>query len=371
MKAMKKLTAALLTAAMLTANPGAIHAFAEEAAEDYENYQYDEWNSPYELTTDGFGTMYYQSRQWQRKRSFIAVTTADGLTEPIVDEDGDINTFTEWKDYKPEDYTAALDTGVLYQKYGEDVRIYLVTSQLSYHEGLQWVCREFALRNATVLAAMPLESKEEGTCTWDGSVTLGCSPEYAESVTDETADRYSEAHAFLIENSQLYKEWAAKYMDWYENVNTPSMTGRERIDSLNAAGIADPYTVMMGARERARDFRDAHADMFDFFSVGIKSLETPLMIYQTYSAWSYMGDIDDDGAVTSADAAEMLKAGAYRGAGKDSGLSLGHREAGDLNCDYRINAEDAALALMYAADQGADPGDGDIGDFILRQYRGR
>ena len=377
MKRIQMILTVFLTAALLIPAPGITAAAAPNWVEADAQEQDDRCVSPYILTTDGFGTMYYQSAQWQRKHSFIAVTTAEGLTAPVVDEDGDINEFMEWEDYRSDLYTMTLDTGSLYQKYGDDIRIYLETSQRSYLEGLSWVSREFALRNDNVLAALPLETKTAGTCIWDGTITLGFSKEFVREMgTDEQLDAYwtssSEFETFMNENTAIYEDWHTKYEAWSATADLSTMSGSERLESLTEAGVADPYLVLLDAKARAKAFLDANPDVYDCYNVGIRSLEQPLLLCQTYSAWSGMGDIDEDGAVTAADASEMLRAGACAGAGKDNGFTTRQRETGDLNSDYHINAEDASLALMYAAALGAEPDAAeDVGDFILRQQRGR
>lgn len=65
------------------------------------------------------------------------------------------------------------------------------------------------------------------------------------------------------------------------------------------------------------------------------------------------GDINDDGAVDAADAAEILVESALIGAGNGGEFTHEQNIAGDVNGDGKIDASDAAVILVYAAEIGA------------------
>jgi hypothetical protein len=65
------------------------------------------------------------------------------------------------------------------------------------------------------------------------------------------------------------------------------------------------------------------------------------------------GDVNGDGSVNATDAALVLIAAANIGAGKDSGLSPEAATNADVNGDGSVNATDAAIILQYAAYIGA------------------
>ena len=65
------------------------------------------------------------------------------------------------------------------------------------------------------------------------------------------------------------------------------------------------------------------------------------------------GDLNQDGEIDAADAAEFLKAAANLGAGHASGLSPELEQAANVNGDSNIDAADAAVILIYAAGKGS------------------
>lgn len=69
-----------------------------------------------------------------------------------------------------------------------------------------------------------------------------------------------------------------------------------------------------------------------------------------YNSEAYkLGDIDNDGKITAADASEVLAAYARASAIADTGLTSLERKAADVNSDGRVDAIDAALILKYYA----------------------
>ena len=72
-----------------------------------------------------------------------------------------------------------------------------------------------------------------------------------------------------------------------------------------------------------------------------------------YTDDRFPGDLDRDGKVSAADAAEILIAAAKIGAGEGSGLSDAQYRDADLNNDGRVDASDASNVLIYAAYVGS------------------
>ncbi len=66
-----------------------------------------------------------------------------------------------------------------------------------------------------------------------------------------------------------------------------------------------------------------------------------------------LGDLNSDTKVNASDAAMVLIAAANIGAGADSGLTPEQTTAADVNDDTYVNASDAAIILQYAAEYGA------------------
>ncbi|MDE5565144.1 MAG: leucine-rich repeat protein [Oscillospiraceae bacterium] len=77
-----------------------------------------------------------------------------------------------------------------------------------------------------------------------------------------------------------------------------------------------------------------------------------------------LGDVNGDDAINASDAAVVLITAAQIGAGDAVDLTDKQKSAADVNKDSKINASDAAVILMYAAAVGAGDKDVKIEDFI-------
>ncbi|MCR4646638.1 MAG: hypothetical protein K5695_14725 [Oscillospiraceae bacterium] len=89
--------------------------------------------------------------------------------------------------------------------------------------------------------------------------------------------------------------------------------------------------------------------------------------YETELAKSrLLGDLNGDDTVNASDAALLLIAAAEIGAGNASGLTEGQEIAADVNYDYKINASDSASILIYAADIGAGSYAGTLAQYMRR-----
>ncbi len=84
-------------------------------------------------------------------------------------------------------------------------------------------------------------------------------------------------------------------------------------------------------------------------------------IYETIIAESEtvtLGDVNGDGCIDAADAAEVLEASAAEGIGGESGFTESQKLAADANGDGIADAADAAWILQYAAAAGAGSEEG-------------
>ena len=73
----------------------------------------------------------------------------------------------------------------------------------------------------------------------------------------------------------------------------------------------------------------------------------------TSESQAELGDLTQDEKVDASDAAMILVAAANQGSGQDSGLTEIQKTAADVNHDGKIDASDAAYILQYAAAKGA------------------
>ncbi len=71
------------------------------------------------------------------------------------------------------------------------------------------------------------------------------------------------------------------------------------------------------------------------------------------AAAAALGDVNEDGDVDAADAANILVAAAAVGAGKDSGFTEQQKKAADVNGSGGFDSQDAANILQYAAAAGS------------------
>lgn len=116
-----------------------------------------------------------------------------------------------------------------------------------------------------------------------------------------------------------------------------------------AQSVIDIYRICLTIENSA--FVTENASEHDWAG-DVKTVYT-LPAVKGSSAVVMLGDMNRDGSVDAADAAELLAAAAEIGSGKSVG-SLGYYwPAADVNSDGEYNATDAALILQYAAAAGA------------------
>ena len=77
-----------------------------------------------------------------------------------------------------------------------------------------------------------------------------------------------------------------------------------------------------------------------------------------------LGDLNGDNAINASDAAVVLIAAAQIGAEGTMDLTAAQQKAADVNKDEKINASDAAIILMYAAAVGSGEQNVKIEDFV-------
>lgn len=79
-----------------------------------------------------------------------------------------------------------------------------------------------------------------------------------------------------------------------------------------------------------------------------------------------LGDLNGDDTVNASDAAMLLIAAAEIGAGNESGLTEAQEIAADVDSSRKINASDAANILIYAAETGAGSFSGALAEYMRR-----
>jgi len=84
----------------------------------------------------------------------------------------------------------------------------------------------------------------------------------------------------------------------------------------------------------------------------------------TSESQAELGDLTQDEKVDASDAAMILVAAANQGSGQDSGLTEIQKTAADVNHDGKIDASDAAYILQYAAAKGAGAFAGTLSEYM-------
>ena len=293
-------------------------------------------------------------KTWLERPWIRAITdTWTKLTEITTDNIEDVfyNEYLEMYDEGYMDRYKQFHAAIL-EKYGADVRVYrFFYGSTIVAEGEQWI-RETMLQHDGILDVVGKKVDITGKAYWNGKFSFFINPDYEGIYTGEDGKEYIDIPESLEnaieEQKDVFEAWNLAYQAWMGSIDANSMTPAQLELSRKEAGIASDYEMMQIAN-------NAYAEIIEKYSDVIQSGE-PQYSFREFeqtaspvSIWESVGDIDEDGRVSAADAALLLQAAAAQGTG-DTSESLSSKA--DVNADYSCNASDAALILSYAAQHG-------------------
>ncbi|MDE7120863.1 MAG: hypothetical protein K2O42_01725 [Oscillospiraceae bacterium] len=368
---MKKVISLLSALAVLVCGCP-VSASAYPIYNDVENFSYTETGCPWRLFSSPAGYK-FENLNWIRNYDFLVVTDAEGLPDDCTDD-----TYiyvAEWSDY--EQYVAQnasdVPSGVhldnsaeMIQKYGKDARYYYVNLKTACHTPYT-SARQFAEKSEHVMDILMLEQQMQGDCCWNGTYTIRFRGEETDRIvqlgfdslndlTDEELlleypELYTEDNVFN-QSKAKYKEWIENYTAWIREHGEDSLKTFESLQEMQLAGIATERSMLQYAVSVASDFYAEYQDKYEACYPNITK-ENVLKVYRAFSPWDSLGDLDDDGQITAADATSVLNISSKIGAGNDSGLDQDAQQFADVNADGVVNAEDVSLILIYSARKGA------------------
>ena len=255
--------------------------------------------------------------------------------------------------------------------YGENVQFYYIIID-PFRETPYTDCRKFESLHEEVIDTFLLERRLEGNCYWSGTYAVATSQKVTEEIQmhdmtgEEIKSNYPEVfgeNSILEQSKNGYQEWKEKYLAYKaENQNTDK-TKADQMEEMALSGISNSYSVMQKACETAEKFYEENKEnvsvAFPYFNI-----EDAVCEYHPFSAWEYVGDLNEDTKVNAADASRILIASAMQGAGTDTGLSIEEQQFADVNADGVFNAKDAAIILQYSASVGCGSFSGTLAEFI-------
>ncbi len=374
---MMKTMISLLSVITMLAGCCSLQAKAYRPYIDVESWSATENGCPWDFSTDGFGNCHFKAKNWSRDAAFLAVTTSEGLPENCTD--AVYTNVMEWDELKEymwneNSFGVYLDYQQKFQEeYGENVRFYYVIMKPSTGQETPYYCRKFAILHDEVIDTFLLERKLQGDCYWSGTYAVGTSQELTDEIlssemtAEEIKTNYPETfgdNSILEQSKEGYQEWAEKYTAYKEaeNQNTDK-TKAQKMQEMAILGIRDSFSVMQKACETAEKFYEENKEnvsiAFPYFNI-----EDAVCEYHPFSAWEYVGDLNEDKKINALDASKILTASAMQGAGTDTGLSIEEQQFADVNADGVFNAKDAAIILQYSASVGCGSFSGTLAEFM-------
>ena len=241
----------------------------------------------------------------------------------------------------------------LLSQYGSNSRLYQFQFKQTLPEEFNQLFRESMLKFDGLLDVVYMGIDTIGSACWDGSFTLGLNKEYEGFYTNKKGAPCvhlpDEIKIFLDEQKQIYTSWNAAYTAWMDSIDADSMTPAQLELSRIEAGVASDAEMLQKANEACEWLETEYSHVFTSAAApySLKNYEETIC---PVSVWESVGDIDEDGKISAADAALLLQAAAAQGTGEEIDIPI---EIADVNADYVCNASDAALLLSYAAQKGA------------------
>ena len=324
--------------------------------------------------------LYYNSENGNWIVPSWKITQDNGVLADLVDDVGIVNdkgifpgtsyTPPEWKDVVTanvlqSDYTViALDTETELPEY-----------PFFYHDGGEGGEQNFVNRGEEGPYLLQTEQPQEliSAAYYENAMLKGTSdagdevcfdPAGCVGVAGEKADYELE----MVFNEDYVTDWydiVAKgtsssvelkmtdegYLLTADDLHEASLIARNMEDKAIVSVSADAKSVLF--RENASGQLVASADLDGDG------------IYETELAKSrLLGDLNGDDTVNASDAAVLLIAAAEIGAGNASGLTEEQEVAADVDYDRTINASDSANILIYAADVGAGSYAGTLAQYM-------
>ena len=342
---------------------------------DIENLKLTEGGSPLQINPE-FECVYFRNLNWERDHDFLAVTTAEGLSDEIADENSKIDFVVEWDEYietsyhSPDSVNVGLNQGYLMslkKKYGEDCKIYRVQCEFDTDD-MYRTARQFARKYDTVFDTFMLERQNFGKCNWDGTYALVLNAELTEQAQNGTLKRddleamFPDAYEKMRTAPAQYAEKKAAYeafeKEFSETAKELAKQGYSETDiigkkmhALTAAGVTSPDSWTMAAIDTATSIYLKYRGQLSAFQPNYE-IYSFCAAYRTFSAWDGVGDMNEDGVVNAEDATAILIEAAKGGTGNGT-LTKYDAQFADVNSDGIVNAKDATIILCYSAAKGA------------------
>ncbi len=223
---------------------------------------------------------------------------------------------------------------------------YLLSADADVEEMTAMV-QEFALKNDYVKEIYLCKFADFVPCSWSKSFTLVV-PADVQELDASDFPQLDGLECTLVTKLDD-PEVTEGVRIWTCRINNDDAVESKFADAENPEAAKLQYLMGLGDAITADESNPALIAVVDYgFPV---STSYDMAMCRLDSAWEGFGDFDNNGAVNSSDAAEMLIRAASLGA--MDAVQTAADLAGDLNGDGALDAADAAAVLTYAAEIGA------------------
>ena len=314
----------------------------------YENSDTSWW----EYIRGEHGEIFFSSKHRLSGEVYL-VTDSSGLPDAFqhpsfVDEE-------EWiycEELSPEDIAWTEESQNWFSQYPDGSRLFYAAYEPGTINSRVWNrhVKRTTAQCDSILSSNYIWIHMDGTTVWNGVFEFSVQRDMEDEPFPVTEEEQLEIDTLQRE----YRTWKENYQAWLTTIDMETMTPAEQEVSRKSAGLISPYEITRKAYELCDKISANHSDYFntEYCRPAMMFLSPVLDEYEIQDIWEQAGDIDQDGEISSSDAAALLTAAAKIGIGEESGLSEEQLLNADLNLDKKFDATDAALLLRYAAQAG-------------------
>ncbi len=299
-----------------------------------------------DYTETDSGGVSFQLREG-RFQGFILITD-ESVTQEAIEEvkgvyeaaplDGDL--------YRQHEFSEEI--AACYSGYGVHVRLWLVTIKPAYMEILLEYGQDFSVHIDGALDAVWMDYADYGYGYWNGSFSTafpaGISPD---------AQQLSQQLAVEARAAAFQEEWHSAVTAWEESLGEKRMSPAAYKAARQAAGLLTDHEAALAGETYAAEILALYNESEDVQCRLDFTIDSTKRKCDGASVWKGIGDWNLDRRVDAQDAAEVLKYAAEQGVGQEKPYLEQQINAGDTNRDNILNASDASMILLYAARAGS------------------
>jgi hypothetical protein len=308
------------------------------------------------LPAEAYGTFSYTETRYGeleitidrgRFGGFLLVTDGSAEQETLAAVKGVSSVIPLTGDnYSSYEYTRNTVNG--FSRYGDRAVLWLVFLKPAYTEILMEYAQDYTILIDGALDALCLDYTDYSTGYWNG----GLHTSYFGMKADE--ERLMQQLEVEERAAACYAAWREELEAWEAAVSAEEMARPQYLKARKEAGILSEYEMTQVGESYAEEMEELYSDADSVRCTLDFTFDETKRRFDGVSVWGYIGDCNLDDKVDAQDAAALLSFAAADGAGSGFLFTSEQLDAADVNRNGVINASDASIILRYAAGTGAE-----------------